>query len=294
MADVILPLVVLIVVLLLFRLSLRNVPVWRATVTPLASIIGSGFLVSGPLLTHITNVWAPLAMAGILLIAYALGSVIRFNIVNTEPLLADSRHEHAVIPLQRLADFFLGVAYIVSVAFYVRLMASFVLRFGSYHDDVIENTLTTVVLLGIAIVGWLRGLGGLEKMEVVAVIIKLSIIAALLVGLIGFDWYWLQSSEPLASPDKGLSFIDRMRLLAGLLLIVQGFETSRYLGQSYNAKVRVQSMRYAQFIASVIYLLFVITGLPLLMEFHGNADETAIIGLAWLVGWQRYCLRCWY
>lgn len=70
------------------------------------------------------------------------------------------------------------------------------------------------------------------------------------------------------------------RLLAGLLLIVQGFETSRYLGASYSASVRIQSMRLAQFMAGTIYLLFVMVGLPLLVEFHGSADETAIIALA--------------
>jgi len=37
---------------ILFSPRLTASPVWRATVTPLASIIGSGFLVSLPLLAH--------------------------------------------------------------------------------------------------------------------------------------------------------------------------------------------------------------------------------------------------
>ncbi|MEK9672045.1 MAG: hypothetical protein VW268_06015 [Rhodospirillaceae bacterium] len=37
--------------------------IWRTTVTPLASIIGSGFLIVGPLLGKIVGAWAPAAMA---------------------------------------------------------------------------------------------------------------------------------------------------------------------------------------------------------------------------------------
>ena len=41
------------VVVVLFLLRVRNATLWRATVTPLASIIVSGFLISGPLLSHV-------------------------------------------------------------------------------------------------------------------------------------------------------------------------------------------------------------------------------------------------
>lgn len=280
MTNFLLAAVALVVLAALFLPRVRNVPLWRATVTPLASIIGSGFLISGPLLTHIVAEWAPIAMLGILMVAFAIGAVIRFNIMYAEPLLSGTGRSGVVIVLQRISDLALGFAYIVSVAFYVRLLASFVLRFDGYRDVVAENTLTTVVLLFIAFVGWLRGLGGLEKMEVTAVSIKLAIIAALLVGLLGFDWHWLVSNTTLIIPNENFTLLERARLLAGLLLIVQGFETSRYLGNAYDAPMRVRSMRLAQLIAGVIYLLFIILGLPLLMEFHGNADETAIITLA--------------
>lgn len=279
MSNVLLPAVALAVFVVLFLPAVRNSPLWRATVTPLASIIGSGFLISGPLLTHIVAAWAPVAMFGILLVAFGIGAVIRFNIIRAEPLLAGADRSVIVITLQRVSDLALAFAYIASVAFYVHLLASFILRFGGYRDVVTENALTTMVLLFIAIVGWLRGLGGLEKMEETAVAIKLAIIAALLIGLLGFDWHWLTNNESLINPNEDLTMLERARLLAGLLLIVQGFETSRYLGNGYDASMRVRSMRLAQLIAGIIYMLFVILGLPLLLEFHGNADETVIITL---------------
>lgn len=260
--------------------SVRNSSLWRATVTPLASIIGSGFLVSGPLLTHIVGAWAPAAMLGILVIAFAIGAVIRFNIKYEELVLSGPQHAFSIRTLQRLSDLALAFAYIVSVAFYVRLLASFVFRFFEFRNDVAENSLTTAVLLLIALVGWFRGLGGLERMEEAAVTIKLAIIAALLFGLLGFDVTWFEGGAVSGNPTWDLSSVERFRLLAGLLLIVQGFETSRYLGNSYDPSMRIRSMKLAQLIASFIYLFFVMLALPLLLEFHIAADETAIISLA--------------
>lgn len=280
MSNFLLPVVALALVVILFRPLVRNLPLWRATLTPLASIIGSGFLISGPLLAHIVEAWAPVAMLGILLVAFAIGAVIRFNITYQEPLQAGTNRSAAATTFQRISDLALGFAYIVSVAFYLRLLASFVMRIGGFRDAVIESVLTTFVLVFIATVGWFRGLGGLEKMEEAAVVVKLGIIAALLMGLLGFDIHWLTADEKLEIPHADLSGAERLRLLAGLLLIVQGFETSRYLGKAYDQPTRVRSMRNAQLIAGAIYLLFVILGLPLLMEFHGIADETAIITLA--------------
>lgn len=47
-------------------------PTWRATVTPLASILGSGFLICGPLLAREFGSAAIAAMAALLAIAYAV------------------------------------------------------------------------------------------------------------------------------------------------------------------------------------------------------------------------------
>jgi hypothetical protein len=76
------------------------------------------------------------------------------------------------------------------------------------------------------------------------------------------------------------SAFESLRLLAGMLLVVQGFETSRYLGNEYSADTRIQSMRLAQGLAAVIYVGFVYLVTPLLHLIPlGNLDETAIIDL---------------
>ena len=85
--------------LLAFAPALRTSSAWRATVTPLASIMGSGFLVSAPLVASVAGLYAPLAMAALLATSYGIGALIRFNIRYAEGELAsddgDDGDEHS-------------------------------------------------------------------------------------------------------------------------------------------------------------------------------------------------------
>lgn len=273
---------VLAVLAFLFRPALRDAPRWRATVTPLASIIGSGFLVVVPLLGHAMGQWALAGIAAIVCLAYALGAVVRFNILHIEPLL-DAGAEHLVMRLEEASRLALGLAYIISVAFYIRLLASFLLRAVAIDDPLIADTLSTLILGFIGTVGLLRGLHGLEVLEEYAVNVKLAIIAALLLGLgwhdLGQPLDWLYSGDHAALRPGW----DSLPVLAGMLLIVQGFETSRFLGAAYSRPLRVSTMRDAQLIAAGIYLAFVALALPLLDALPEQLNETAVIDLSAVV-----------
>ena len=59
---------------LLFSRRLQSSRNWQATVTPLAWIIGSGFLVSVPLLVRETGNWAVFAMLSLVAVAYLVGA----------------------------------------------------------------------------------------------------------------------------------------------------------------------------------------------------------------------------
>ena len=272
-----------IIAALLFHPKVRLSRNWRATVTPLASIIGSGFLVAAPLLSHAVNGWAFFAMAGIILLAYGIGEVIRFNIRYAEPLLNSSQAPPLLLNMERISGLVLSVAYVISVAFYLRLLASFVLHAMEIESDFYANLLTTGVLVSIALIGLWRGLEGLENLEESAVNIKLAIIAALLLGLIGYDLNWLAQAENQINYTPLANWPHSMRLLAGILLIVQGFETSRYLGAEYDAQTRIRTMRFAQLLSAAIYLLFIGLSLPLFNGFHEPRSETAIITLSAMV-----------
>ncbi len=257
---------------------LMRQPAWRATVTPLASIIGSGFLVIAPLLADVAGSRAVAAMGLIVLVALAIGHVIRFNIRHAEPLLAGEIRHPGLALSERLSGIALIFAYVISVAFYIRILGSFALARTPWNGELHELMLATVILAGIGIVGFVHGLKGLEFLEVLAVSTKLAVIVALLVGLL---WHDVARGEWFATVTPGQAdLLTRLRMLGGMLLVVQGFETSRYLGSEYPADLRARTMFWAQILSGAIYIGFVVLVEPLLADLPpGRPDETAIIRL---------------
>ena len=255
---------------------------WNATVTPLASIIGSGFLIIAPLLAAVVGSYALAAMLGIVLLAYAVGHAIRYNIEFAESLEGSSKAPRGLTLSSKLSGASLSVAYVISVAFYIRLLASFALSLTPINNSFYEDLLATAILLAIAGIGYVRGLRGLEVVETISVSIKLSIIIALLAGLF---WHNLGTGIWAANlvPDD-VDTWTRLRMLGGMLLVVQGFETSRYLGKTYPADMRRKTMNYAQISSGIIYLAFVALVVPVLVHLPtGKPDETAIINITGFV-----------
>ncbi len=193
---------------LLFYRPLTGASVWRATVTPLASIMGSGFLVCAPLLYANVGNYAVVAMIGLLALAYCVGAVIRFNFRHAEPLLetacpvqSPEREEHrlhkahcaagsrvqageAAQLLEKASYFALAGAYCISVSYYLQLLASFALQPLGSLSPLWGKGLVTLILVGIGAVGLLRGLKGIERVERVVVGINLAMIGALVAGLL--------------------------------------------------------------------------------------------------------------
>jgi hypothetical protein len=243
---------------------------WRATVTPLASIIGSGFLIAGPLLAKDFGGAAILAMAALLLLAYAVGAVVRFNIVHVENFAATAPFHDGILWLGRVTQVVLSLAYAVSVAYYLKLLAEFALKPiavpDSYHALAANGLVTAIVVLLTAL-----ALGGdLRRVEHLAhgtVSLKIGIIAGLLAALALWWAMHPDAAEPL--PPVRLS-LGSVPMLLGLLITVQGFETSRYLGHAYPQELRIRTMRHAQWIAAAIYLGFIALLTPLL----GRAAQT--------------------
>ncbi len=262
----------------------RNNAWWQATVTPLASIIGSGFLVIAPLLAAVAGSLAVVAMLIIVTLAFAIGHVIRFNIRHSEKLESAPNGPRSLRFAARISNVSLSVAYVISVAFYIRLLASFALSMTPFANDTMEAALATAILASIGIIGWAKGLKGLEMVETISVSIKLSIIVALLVALFFYNVDHGVWSADL--PKSDADTLTRLRMLGGMLLVVQGFETSRYLGGSYSADMRARTMLWAQGSSSVIYVLFVALVVPVLIYLPpGKADDTAIIEVSAYVAW---------
>jgi hypothetical protein len=267
------------VVLLTLRPRLVHARLWRATVTPLASIIGSGFLVVGPILADSSGRWAWAAMLALCLTAYLFGAAIRRNILLVEPMLAD--HPPRVVALlERSSEYALAFAYFVSVAYYLNLFASFALRAADIIDPTATRWTSSAVIVILGLFGAIRGLSALENIEAGAVGIKLGLIAGLFAGLslwIGISFANDTITWPIVAHVSGLREI---QVLLGLVILVQGFETSRYLGSEYDAATRIKTMRYAQLMSSAIYLVFILLITPFFKGgLPASGGETAIIDM---------------
>jgi hypothetical protein len=264
---------------LLLSPRLTSSPAWRATVTPLASIIGSGFLVSLPLLVHDLGLYATAGMAFLIGFSYLLGGAIRFNILHGEPLFAEGKSGW-VGWLETLSHLALALAYFISVTYYLTLLAAFLLRGIGVSHVIAGKVLTTAILAGIGLQGLVRGLHGLETIEEYAVGLKLAIIAAALAALA-----WLNLDRAISGTwhlpaIKASIGWHSIRTVLGLLIVVQGFETSRFLAGAYSPELRVRTMRYAQILSGAIYLAFFLLAIVALNERDVlSTDVTGIVAL---------------
>ena len=267
MLNIILVVIAAIALLFMFHPRLTKSEHWQATLTPLSSIIGSGFLIIAPLLASVVGKYSPFAVIGIVVLAYAIGGVIRFNIINAEPLLHEKKDHPLIYRIDLFANAVLSFAYVTAVAFYLSLLSSFLLIYIGFADSPgLERTLTTIIIVFIATTGFIRGLGGLEKLEAYSMSLQLSIVAALLVGIFVYDYNFIQSERALIFDVQDRSWMIKACMLFGILLVVQGFETSRFLGEKYSAEIRVQTMRRAQLISGALYVVSVIALMPIVQH----------------------------
>jgi hypothetical protein len=255
----------------------------KATTTPLASIFGSGFLVIVPILNGAVGAWSIFAMMAVCAIAYAVGSVIRFNIRYVEPVLRRDDAPRELQLLERGADVALVAAYVVSVCLYINILAAFLLRgLGEEWDTTHnEHLLSSVVIAAIGLVGYVRGLDLLEALEDIGLWVTGVIIVALLVGFGLYDWAAYQSNSGIVMPqDPSRTPWEVLTIVGGTLIVVQGFETSRYLGREYDADTRIRSCRIAQIISTAVYLVFIVLATPLMHYLGDTVRDNDLIMLA--------------
>lgn len=276
MLNIVITAVTLFTLTFLFYPKIANQRLWRATITPLASIIGSGFLVLGPVLETSYGAYAPLVMATLCAVAYLFGWAVRFNIQT-----ADDHKAHSNTLSQGLdtaSSWFLAFAYVISVSYYLNLFGAFGVSLTPFNDGFHARILTTTTFVLLLSVGLSYGFRALERMEQVSVGIKLSIIAGLLVGLAWMFFAKTASGSLIANPPT-LNGFSAITLCFGLIVTVQGFETSRYLGATYDAATRIRSMQLAQWISTCIYMIYIVFLAYSFERGSVKLSETAIIDM---------------
>ena len=222
----------------------------HARATPLASIFGSGFLVIVPILNGAVGPYALLAMAMVCGIAYAMGSVIRFNIRHAEPLLEEGTASPRVLRYERTANLALVLAYAISVCLYIHILAAFLLGGLGINTPRRENIVTVLIIAVIGVVGHPSS----------------GVVTA--TGSIVWPVF----------PRQDIWTI--LTVVGGTLIVVQGFETSRYLGSQYDRELRIWSCRSSQIVSTVIYLLFVAAATPLMHILGSEVEDNGLLKLA--------------
>lgn len=266
----------------LYRPRLQQSQQYQATVVPLANIMDVGFILFSPAIVLVVGFRAPFFMLGICLVAIAAGFAIAYNIRNYEPIEGEGG---APDLLATIAQWSLLAASMVNIAYYTLVLVTLVLL-PFEANSVDRRTVMGVLLLGALIVvgmrggmDWLNQLGNRTTAFNLAAVI--GIVATFVVANVqeALGGRWELGPSPVLGGEE-------IRKMIGLFAIVQGFEASRYIGIRFAAEERVSTMRIAQVVSTVVFVLFAVT---LLLAFlpplpDVPADGRAIFAVSGLIG----------
>lgn len=249
-----------------------------ASVTPLASILGSGLLIIVPVLESTLGGLAVFGAVAICAVAWLIGTVIRHNVIVVEHRRASGTLDSRTARVGRLADAVIVIAYVISVALYVRIMAKYLVEFfNSAGSALWEPVIACVAVALIVGIGAARGFTGLDRLDRVSLTAVLVLTTVLAAVLLIHDATAAASTSMSVPPIPAMSLITTLQVLGGIVITVQGFETVRYLGDDYDAPVRVSASRVAQLISSFIYIGFVAVATPVMgLGTPAGADSTLL------------------
>ncbi|TWT65447.1 hypothetical protein Pan14r_49920 [Crateriforma conspicua] len=197
-------------------------------------------------------------MFALCIAAWLFGHAIRFNIASYERLKkSGEKAPQSVRGLEVLASYALVLAYVISISYYLNLFGAFALSLTPLSDPTHARIVTTGVLSLVVVFGWMWGFVLLEKIEEGTVGLKLGIIAGLLAGLLMFFVEQIHASNMPAITMPELKW-ESIAVAFGLVITVQGFETSRYLGGEFDAPTRIRTMKLSQWISTAIYMGYIL------------------------------------
>lgn len=248
--------------------------------TPLASIFGSGFLVIVPVLASSVGPYSLWGMLAVAFVAFHTGAIVRHNILCAESVLATGNRRSTLL-FERLSDVALVAAYIVAVCLYLHILSAFVLGAFGADSGFNKSLLVTLAIGFITLVGIAGGLRPLERMESWALYAVILILVALMTGFAAYDVYSFQIAGRLAMPSlPKRSAWEMLTVVAGTLIVVQGFETPRYLGSRYDTWTRIRASRWSQYVSLGIYIAFVALALPVVPVLNGQYRDNSLVQLA--------------
>ncbi len=265
----------------LYRPKVQQSERYQAMVVPLANIMDVGFIVMSPAIVLLAGFAAPLVMLGICLLAIATGFAIAYNIRHYEPLEGTDDPVNRVGYVSRWA---LTFASVINIAYYTLLLITLLLwPLGLYSvtNLAIGGTVLLVVLI---IVGMAGGMDWLNNLGNKTTAFNLSAVVAVVTAFIVYNIQeWLGGRWDLGETEVMISGED-FRKIIGLFAIVQGFEAARYIGARFGKELRITTMRLAQVISSVVFVVFVASVLILYVQVQTDFSGESIFIVADEVG----------
>jgi hypothetical protein len=237
-------------------------------------------LVIVPILNGVVGPYSFIAMAAVCAVAYAMGSVIRFNIIHVEPLLETGAASARIVRHEQVSNFALILAYAISVSLYIHILAAFLLGGLGMSGPKQESIIAVIIITAIGILGRFRGLNMLLVLERWALRVTGVLVLLLIAGFAVFDWHAFSTNtiQWPVFPKQDLWTI--LTVVGGTLIVVQGFETSRYLGAEFDRDLRVWSCRSSQIVSTIIYLTFIAVATPLMHFLGGKVEDNGLLILA--------------
>jgi hypothetical protein len=255
--------------------------VLTATVTPLASIFGSGFLIIVPVLERSLGAWSVAGAVGVCAVAWFVGTAVRHCVRVVEPRMASGELDPFTARLDRASDVVIVVAYVISVALYLRIMAGYIVDYAVDDGSASAERILASATVGLIVaVGVTRGFPGLDLLERAALAAVL-VLTTVLGGALALDDLGALLGDGIdlpPVPDQSLG--QTLLVLGGIAITVQGFETVRYLGDEYDAETRVWASRVAQAVAASIYIGFVAVATPLMGLGTSAGPDTTLLDIA--------------
>ncbi|EMA50645.1 hypothetical protein [Halococcus salifodinae] len=263
----------------LYSSRVQNSERYQAMVLPLGDIMDIGFVAMTPIIVGITGIDSPLTMAGLCTLGYATGWVMRYNIRYFEPV---STEKGILRNLSNTSQGALIVASVVNVAYYLQLMGGVVIfivvaPFNFDGGALSGSGIAVAVLVALGLIGFLRGLDKFNELSERTTAFNLAAVSAIIIGFAAYNlqvavagnWVLPDYNPPLTTQGA--------RQILGFFALVQGFEASRYIGREYSAERRIRTMRDAQIVATVAFVLFPAAALLLFAQVRPNLGPTAVV-----------------
>jgi hypothetical protein len=100
-------------------------------------------------------------------------------------------------------------------------------------------------------------------------------------GFAHYDWTAFKSVPGITLPRAvEHSPWKILTIIAGTLIVVQGFETTRYLGSVFDTETRIKASRWSQIISTCVYIVFIALSLPLLHTLNNKYDDDTLMKMA--------------